>query len=228
MLKFLARVYFQLQILGLIFINPSSFFDRINQLNWYKRTHKQWFDELNLKKESNILEIGCATGTLTNYIAESGFIPTGLDSSNKMINFAKTKYSKLNFKVASALELPFENETFDSVIAASLLNIIPNKPLLLNEMFRTTKQGGNISVLVPSKKFEDGDLLLLQQTESTSDFSSAAMKAWHKKPPKMSAEEISILFEQAGFTEIRSKHYLHGMVISVTATKPTSIKSYSS
>jgi len=143
-----------------------------------------------------------------------------LQKSKSRRYFAKTKHSDINFIKASALELPLKSKTYDSVIAASLLNIIPDKNLLLNEMFRTCKQGGKVSVLVPSDNFSDQDLTRLQKEESTFGFSSAAMKAWHNKPPKMSIKEISDLFENSGFTDIKSKYYIQGMVISVTAIKP--------
>ncbi|MDQ7050760.1 MAG: class I SAM-dependent methyltransferase [Enterobacterales bacterium] len=220
MFNLISKYYYQLQIQGLILVNPCRLFDRINQLEWYKRTHRQWFDEINLKTNTRVLEIGSATGTLTNYIAETGSIPIGLDSSSKMIKLARKNHPAISFIQASALELAFKKETFDAVIAASLLNIIPDKDLLLKEIFRATNQGGKISVLVPSKNFGDSDLLRLQQTESVSGFSAAAMKAWHNKPPKMSAEEITVILTQAGFTKIKSKYYLQGMVISVTAVKP--------
>lgn len=45
----------------------------------------------------------------------------------------------------------------------------------------------------------------------------AAMQTWHKHAPKMKVGEILSLFEQVGLTEITTKAYLQGMVISVSA-----------
>ena len=202
---------------------PSILFDKINQLYWYKQTHRQWFDELNLKSNAKVLEIGCASGVLTSYIDASGFIPTGLDSSKEMIELANKNNSHIEFIKASALDLPFENESFESIITASLLNIIPDRCGLLNEIFRTSKYGARISILVPNKHFNDRDLDRLIKNKSLYGFSSAAIIALHNKPPKMSTKEISKLLKQAGFIDIKYKFYLEAMVVSVTANKPYSV-----
>jgi len=69
-------------------------------------------------------------------------------------------------------------------------------------------------------EFNDKNLHSLQVSLGNPGFSYAVMNAWHKLPPKMKVSDISILFKQTGLTEITTKHYLQGMVISVTAIKP--------
>ncbi|MDQ7073738.1 MAG: class I SAM-dependent methyltransferase [Gammaproteobacteria bacterium] len=163
--------------------------------------------------------MGCASGTLTAYLATSGSVATGIDASEKMIQLANAKHPDLDFHVADAVELPFETGTFDAVIAASLLNIVSDQEKVMAELVRSCKKEGSISVLVPSAQFNDNDLRSLQASLGSSGFSAAAMKAWHKLPPKMAEDDIVSLFEQAGLTNITTEYYLHDMVVSVAGMK---------
>jgi ubiquinone/menaquinone biosynthesis C-methylase UbiE len=220
MIFWLPKYYFKIQIKILIIFKPTVLFDKINELNWYKNTLHQWIDDHNFPTKSKVLEVGCATGALTSYIAKLGYIPKGVDVSNKMIELAKTNHSQIDFLVASVFDLPFEDNFFDVVIAASLINIVPDKSKAIYELTRTCKKGGMITILVPSAKFNDENLCSLQASVGDSGFSVAAMRAWHKLAPKMKISDISDLFKQAGLIEITTKNYLQGMVISVSAIKP--------
>ncbi|BCG63195.1 MAG: hypothetical protein methR_P0889 [Methyloprofundus sp.] len=220
MIARLKKQYFQLQIKWLLAFKPAVLFDKINRLNWYKNTLRQWVDEQNFSIKSKVLEVGCASGTLTTHIAKSGCIPTGVDFSSNMIELAKINNSNIDFAVANVLELPFASEFFDVVIAASLLNIVPNKTKAMDELTRTCKKGGVVTILVPAAEFNDANLLALQTSLGSLGFSGAAMDAWHKLAPKMNANDIACLFKQAGLTEMTTKNYLQGMVVSVSAIKP--------
>ncbi|GAB3653421.1 class I SAM-dependent methyltransferase [Actinocorallia lasiicapitis] len=52
--------------------------------------------------------------------------------------------------VGDALELPFENDTFDKIIAAEVMEHIPDDMLAMRELFRVLKPGGQVAVTVPS------------------------------------------------------------------------------
>jgi ubiquinone/menaquinone biosynthesis C-methylase UbiE len=221
MISWIRKYYFKLQVKLLITFKPTVLFDKINQLAWYENMLHQWVADQALKTKSKVLEIGCATGILTHYLVKSGYVPTGIDYSNKMINIAKNKYHNIDFLEADIHNLPFENNAFDNIIAASVINIISDKNKALSELFRVCKKGGGVSVLVPLKGFNNDDLHALQKKLTTNaDFSAIAMEAWHKNPPKMTINELISLFKQAGLTEITSQNYLEGMVFSVSAKKP--------
>jgi len=216
--SWIEKNYFKLKIKLLLKFRPTVLFDKINQLYWYQNTLRQWVDDQKFTMNSNVLEVGCASGSLTAYIAKLGCIPTGADFSKGMIKLAKVKNNNIKFLVANVFDLPFESEFFDGVIAASLINIVKNKNKAINELARTCKKGGTVTVLVPLSEFEN--LHSLQISLGNSGFSYAAMNAWHRLPPKMKASEVAILFNQAGLIKITEKNYLQGMVVSVSALKP--------
>lgn len=65
----------------------------------------------------NVLEVGCATGYVLNYIGWGG---VGIDIIPERVRYAQKTYPELTFIVASATNLPM-TERFDTVILAEIL-----------------------------------------------------------------------------------------------------------
>ena len=204
--------YYELQIRVLLLVSPSRLFEKINQLPWYKSMLEEWISHQNLEPNSKILEIGCATGVLSNYLSTLSYVPTGVDRSKKMIGRAKENYPHLNFYVEDATKLPFESNTFDVLLASSLVNIIDEKEKLLLEMKRLVKAEGSISFLVPLQSFNNKNLTKLNNSLGLKGFSKSALKMWHNSAPKMSLEEIEMLLSSCGLSISHSYFYLDGMV----------------
>lgn len=102
-------------------------------------------------KDSLVLEAGCGVGAQTKIIAtknpESNFI--SIDISEESIQAAERtiKSSGINnveFKQADIFNLPFKDETFDSVIICFVLEHLQNPKQALNELKRVLKKGGTM------------------------------------------------------------------------------------
>lgn len=102
-------------------------------------------------KESLVLEAGCGVGAQTKIIAtknpDSNFI--SVDLSEDSIREAKGIIDSLGitnvkFKQADIYDLPFENETFDSVIICFVLEHLHNPIQALIELKRVLKRGGTM------------------------------------------------------------------------------------
>jgi len=204
--------YYELQIRVLLLVSPSRLFEKINQLPWYKSMLEEWISHQNLEPNCKVLELGCATGVLSNYLSTLSHVPTGVDRSKKMIDRAKENYPHLNFYVEDATKLPFESNTFDVLLASSLVNIIDEKEKLLLEMKRLVKAEGSISFLVPLQGFNNKNLTKLNNSLGLKGFSKSALKMWHNSAPKMSLEEIEMLLSSCGLSISHSYFYLDGMV----------------
>jgi len=101
-----------------------------------------------LEEEAKVLEIGCGNGYGTFLIGKY-FSPKTIDAidlDEKMIRIAKKKYENSSrvFQVASATELPFEDNTFDAVFDFGVIHHIPNWKDALAEIHRVLKPGGQI------------------------------------------------------------------------------------
>lgn len=215
----IVDAYHDLNILGLLYFSPATFFDKINGLPWYQGTLHKWADGLGRQTGESILEVGCASGQLTKYMARWGAIALGVDKSTEMLQKAQASETDgALFELASALDLPFENNHFDYTIAASLINIISEPEKALGEMVRVCKPGGKVSVLVPQAGLMDDVVTNLANELNLSGFSRAALIAWHRRAPKMQREKLLAYFNHAGLQHICSETHLNGMVVTVTGT----------
>ena len=213
------KLFHHLKIRILLAIKPVAFFDSLNQLNWYQQTLRDWVRHNKLPSKSKVLEVGCATGTLTRYISSLKHDSTGVDLSERMITVAQKNNPDIPFHIADVNKLPFEDESFDSVITASLLNIVTDKESAVKQMIRVCKNGGTISILVPLVGFNDANLNMLTSSLQVTGFSLEALRAWHKLAPKMTVSELNDLLEKFGLKTQKPKKYLNGMVFSITAIK---------
>ena len=102
-------------------------------------------------KDSIVLEAGCGVGAQTKIIAtknpDSDFI--SVDISEDSIREAKGIIKSLGinnveFKQADIYNLPFKDETFDSVIICFVLEHLQNPKQALNELRRVLKPGGTM------------------------------------------------------------------------------------
>lgn len=136
-------------------------------LNKNKQTWYQWvFDQFDFPKQPKILELGCGLGSLwlDNEQRISRFWDITLsDFSEEMLNKTKENLSKLKhdfrFEIVDAENIPYDDETFDIVIANGLLYLLPDLPRALMEMARVLKPGGVLVALTTATKKELADLL---------------------------------------------------------------------
>ncbi|VAV95025.1 hypothetical protein MNBD_ACTINO01-1245 [hydrothermal vent metagenome] len=198
--------------------SPARFFAAIGELEWYSRTHRHWIDDLGLRVRDRVLEVGCATGTLTAYLADNGYRVTGFDRSNAMIRQARNDHPDMDFSVGDATRLPYGDDTFDAVVAASVINVVSDGESVLSEMHRVCAPGGTVSILVPSTDFTDDGFDALIESLGLEGFSRAALTKWHRSATKMSRSQLATLLASAGFGPAVTHSYLDGMIIAPTVT----------
>ncbi|MDT9722445.1 class I SAM-dependent methyltransferase [Paenibacillus sp. ClWae2A] len=111
--------------------------------------HEWAFEQMKLTHNMNILECGCGPAAIwyknINKIASPINI-TLMDLSEGMLNDARknvaSRSDEFNFKVGDIQELPFEDESFDVVIANHMLYHVSDIPKAIREVRRVLKKGG--------------------------------------------------------------------------------------
>jgi SAM-dependent methyltransferase len=86
-----------------------------------------------------ILDLGCGDGALTERIAATGAVMTGVDASTAMIEAARAR--GLHVLEASGDALPFDGE-FDAVFSNAALHWMPNADAVIAGVYRALKPGG--------------------------------------------------------------------------------------
>lgn len=98
-----------------------------------------------------VLDAGCGNGFLENYLAEKAKQVVGIDSSEKLLSFAKKNISQENveFKQENLLEkLPVADSSFDIVIANMVLQYLPELSIFAQETERTLKPNGTFLMFI--------------------------------------------------------------------------------
>ncbi len=121
--------------------NISDHFDITRQHNW--STIQDLIGQY-VKKDQNILDLGCGNGRLTKNLP-SNINYTGLDISPKLISLARKNNPEHKFQTGDLTNLPFPDHTFDIIFAVASIHHIPSNTLrrqAISEIYRVLKQEG--------------------------------------------------------------------------------------
>lgn len=96
--------------------------------------------------DTNVLELACGSGQLSFRLARYAKLWGATDFSENMIAEAKkhSKYKNLHFSVQDATSLPYADGSFDAVVIANALHIMPEPDRAMSEICRVLKEGGTL------------------------------------------------------------------------------------
>lgn len=104
-----------------------------------------------LSKGKYVLDVGCGVGITACYIAKRhGCRVVGVDISESMIDWANKRAKRngaedrVEFRLADAQKLPFDDDLFDAVICESVMAFVEDKERAVSECMRVTTPGGFI------------------------------------------------------------------------------------
>ena len=116
---------------------------------WSRAVGPIFLEWLAAPKGSRWLDVGCGTGAFTQLVIElcaPGAI-TAVDPAAAQIDYARRQplARQAEFRVADAVTLPFNDEAFDVVASALVINFIPDRAKALAEMRRVSRSGGIVA-----------------------------------------------------------------------------------
>jgi demethylmenaquinone methyltransferase/2-methoxy-6-polyprenyl-1,4-benzoquinol methylase len=133
-----------------------DFLNRLLSFGIDRRWRKKAVRLIKYREGSRILDVATGTGDVALEIARStpaSVKITGADFCREMVELGQTKVAtspyagRIDFKVAPCEDLPFPDNTFDSItIAFGIRNVVDRK-LGLAEMWRVLRPGGRIIIL---------------------------------------------------------------------------------
>lgn len=143
--NFAATVYEQ--------VRREAFGEDIGQNSWLTADeYLRFFKWLELESTSNVLEIACGSGGPVLFMARTtGCRILGIDNNENAVSTANKIAqeqgldSQVRFELANANQpLPFEDETFDSIVCIDAINHLPNRSQVFAEWHRVLKPDGRI------------------------------------------------------------------------------------
>jgi len=105
-----------------------------------------------LSENIHFLDFGCGTGALLSRILKVNpkLLATGADVSKQAINHIKKKIPTANFyNIKVDEKLPFNDNSFDFILAADVMEHIYDTELIFSELKRVLKPKGKILISVP-------------------------------------------------------------------------------
>jgi ubiquinone/menaquinone biosynthesis C-methylase UbiE len=101
-----------------------------------------------LPKRSKILDVGCGTAHLTNWIKEKGFNVYGVEPSAEMFNYAKLNFPEIEIKQGISSKIPYPDNYFDLIVAFEVLRYLDKEEnrKSFEEFYRILKPKGRFFI----------------------------------------------------------------------------------
>jgi SAM-dependent methyltransferase len=120
------------------------------------------FERLDLRDRQSLLDLGCGAGRHAFEAMRRGATVVALDADaaelkdvkavgGAMFESGELPHGEGGVVNGDALTLPFPDETFDRIIAAEVVEHIPDDERALRELARVLRSGGRIAVTVPTR-----------------------------------------------------------------------------
>ncbi len=108
---------------------------------------------LRLKPGCRVLEVGCGGGAFLSRLKEAGCDAVGVDFLEEAVAATRELVEQAAVFQADAARLPFEDSTFDRVVAHHLVEHLPDLPGALGEWKRVLTPGGTIVICTPNRLY---------------------------------------------------------------------------
>jgi ubiquinone/menaquinone biosynthesis methyltransferases len=215
-------------------------YDAMNSLISFNQ-HKTWrrmADELAAAEPgSKMIDICCGTGDWTlnlgRDVGPGGYV-VGLDFSDNMLKIAKmklddTRLENIRLVNGDAMNIPYEEATFDGATIGFGLRNVPDYLKVLQEIYRVLKPGGTFVCLETSQTkipvyrqlyfFYFRFIMPLLGKIFAGSYKEYAWlnESAHKFPDR---DQLSDLFRQAGFGMVEVKPLMGGIAAIHKAVKP--------
>ncbi len=136
-----------------MFDRIASVYDLMNSVmtaGLHHRWRSRAADLARVGEGDRVLDVACGTGDLAIELARrvgpSGEV-IGSDFSEKMLELARAKAPGLRFEQANALDLPYEDDSFDAATVGFGARNFSDLPQGLREMARVVRPGGRVVIL---------------------------------------------------------------------------------
>lgn len=173
---------------------------------WSAIVAESFIEWLDARASLRWLDVGCGTGALANatlaQARPAGVL--GIDPATEYVRRAESLIGdpRASFMVADAMELPFDDRTYDMVVSGLVLNFVPDPARAVAEQVRVVRPGGSIGAYVWS--YDDGlEFLRLFWEAATAVEPNASESARESAYSIATADRLKALFMGAGLRSVR-------------------------
>ncbi len=117
----------------------------------HQRLLKAYYIAEGLAK-GDLLEIGCGEGRGVELLAPKATSYTAVDKIEEVVNSLSLKFSEATFIQANIPPLPFEDNSFDTIVSFQVIEHIKDDNAYLKEIYRILKPEGKAYISTPNIK----------------------------------------------------------------------------
>jgi SAM-dependent methyltransferase len=119
-----------------------------------ERRLSEWILSLVPRTAKSVLDVGCGKAWVAASLCPKGIEVCSMDISPINVEKALARYPYPNHKgtVGDAFNLPFDDESFDCVIASEVVEHVPDPEAFVKSLFRVIKKGGALILSTPYKE----------------------------------------------------------------------------
>lgn len=187
--------------------NIFQFIWHTNKIRTFKKLTKT-------KQFKNILDVGCAAGTLTNKISQ--LFPksqiSAIDVYDKSINLGKKLYPHIKFIKADAHIIPFNDNSFDLVYCCETIEHVKDPRKVLKEIKRVLKKDGQAIVIMDSGSLIFRVVWWFWEKTKGRVWESAHLHPFHHT-------ELETVIKKVGFKILKKHLSFFGMEVSFVLSK---------
>ncbi|HET6946099.1 MAG TPA: class I SAM-dependent methyltransferase, partial [Gaiellaceae bacterium] len=111
-------------------------------------TYQAALEQTGLQPGWRVLDIGCGAGAFLRLVAEGDCEAHGIDASEALIAFARSRLPDADLRVGEMEDLPWEADTFDLVTGFNSFFFANDMVAALREAGRVAKPGAPIVIQV--------------------------------------------------------------------------------
>jgi SAM-dependent methyltransferase len=101
-------------------------------------TYEAALERLRLSRGQRVLDIGCGVGAFLRLVDQRGGEPHGIDASDSLISFARTRLPDADLRVGEMEQLPWPDDSFDLVTGF-------NSFFFANDMVAALREAGRVA-----------------------------------------------------------------------------------
>ena len=167
---------------------------------------KEMVSRLEPKNINSVLEVACGTGQVTRLLRAklpaARIVATDLNPA--MIDVAKkivSEQDKIEWLLADAQVLPYNDNTFDAVLFQFGIMFIPDKQKAINDAYRVLKPGGKF-IFNTWDSIQNNPIIKITQEVVNSFFDVDPVTFWDIPFSMYNPEEHKKIMSDAGFKNI--------------------------
>ncbi|MFT7518486.1 MAG: ubiquinone/menaquinone biosynthesis C-methylase UbiE [Kiritimatiellia bacterium] len=171
---------------------------------------------------THVLDLGVGPGVSAFAVHDvfPGCHCTGVDISGRMLQragvLAEKEAGSVDLVLANAEELPFEDDSFDALLAHSFFYLLPDSPKVFREAARVLRSGARLALLEPRDGGSLSRLLAVNPTRLRFMMSMAGWRVASRNFGRWKGPDLIGALEDAGFSDLNAEPCLEGMGWLVT------------